>query len=314
MALPLASPRIEVSSSSVSKTRPPPASCHEALRHAVHAAFHRDVLAEHQHVGLAFEHGRKRGVDGLRERQRLGVVGRRHQRAGQPFDLFRPPNGERAHDVGGCRELLGIGQLAGDLVHQCRRSRRVAERDRIGVQPVASRCCGGAENRIAFGVGAHLDGCPIRAFDIGAGMSTEPHSSQVQERGLAGAAHPLGQVGCDLGDRNRIVAVDGDVAQVRARRERRLDPTRRCAHADPEPVVLADEHQRQRQPLVRAVRGGVERCRGDGVIGGRIAEAAHRDRVARPWRLHLQLRRPDRWRTQHRQLAAGARRWSMSAE
>ena len=150
---------------------------------------------------------------------------------------------------------------------------------------------GGSENRIAFGVGSHLYRRPVGAFDIGARMSTEPHSSQVQERGLAGVAHPLGQVGCNLGDRNRIVAIDGDIAQVRPRRERRLDPTGRRAHTDTETVVLADEHQGHRQPLIRAVRGGVERGSGDRMIGGRIAEAAQRDRVARPWRLHLQFRR-----------------------
>ena len=55
---------------------------HESLGHAVHATFHRDVLAEHQHVRLAVEHCRQCGVDGLRKRQGLGVAGRR-QRLGQ---------------------------------------------------------------------------------------------------------------------------------------------------------------------------------------------------------------------------------------
>ena len=90
----------------------------------------------------------------------------------------------------------------------------------------------------------------------------------------------------------RIVARRSLVAEGRTGAERRLDPPRRRADADPEPVVLADEEERERQALVGQVRGAVQaRLRG-GVVDRGVAEAADDDRVRGPGRRDAELPRP----------------------
>ena len=166
---------------------------HESLGHAVHTTFHRDVLAEHQHVRLAVEHCGQCGVDGLRKRQGLGVAGRR-QRLSQALDLVGAPHRQRTNDFLGRGELLGVGQIACDLVHHV--GNFVVPLQQVRLLP--ARCqqrSGSAQDRVAVSFGAHLGTAAICGFDIGAGVTAEPHGAQMQERGLALVAHPTRHLG-----------------------------------------------------------------------------------------------------------------------
>ena len=85
------------------------------------------------------------------------------------------------------------------------------------------------------------------------------------------------------------------------------------AHADAEAVVLADDQQRERQALVGAVPGGVERAHRGGVVDRGVAQAGHHDRVggpaaggAQPGGAAQREGEPDRARQMRR-------RWSRSA-
>ena len=82
-----------------------------------------------------------------------------------------------------------------------------------------------------------------------------------------------------------------DVAQLRARAQRLLDPALRRRDADPEAVVLAEEEQRQRQALVGGVRRAVQRRLRRRVVERRIAEAADDDSVGGPRAFDAELLR-----------------------
>ena len=74
-AVPSASPRIDVSSSSVSNTRSGAEARLEPPGDAVDAALDADVLAEDERLGMALEHAGESRVDRLRERQRSPAAG-----------------------------------------------------------------------------------------------------------------------------------------------------------------------------------------------------------------------------------------------
>ena len=114
-------------------------------------------------------------------------------------------------------------------------------------------------------------------------MAEEAHGAEVQDRGMAVLAHPGRRARCAVGERRgRVVAVGALDGELGAAVERLLDPALRRRHADPEPVVLADEEDRERLPSVGEVRRGVERGLRGRVVQRGVAERAHDDRVLRP--------------------------------
>src|SRR6478735_6818335 len=106
----------------------------------------------------------------------------------------------------------------------------------------------------------------------------------MQERRLAVVAHPLGGAAGGGIDRWQVAAVGAEVGEAVAVSVVGVDPTLRCFGADANAVVFADVQQRERKPLVGSVNGGVDRTDRGRVVDRRVAETAHRDRVARPWR------------------------------
>ena len=134
-------------------------------------------------------------------------------------------------------------------------------------------------------------------------MTHQPHCVQVQERRLAVVAHPLGGAAGGGVDARQVAAVGADVGQTVAVSVVGVDPALRGFGADADAVVFADEQQRKRKALVGSVNGGVDGTDRGGVIDGRIAETADRDRVGRPRRCDAQFggsrdgeRDPDRAR------------------
>ena len=162
-------------------------------------------------------------------------------------------------------------------------------------------------------VGGDLGGGPGRRTPRRSPRGRPADTVQVQEGRRAAVAHPgrRGQRG--VVDRRQVGAVGVEVPDAGPAGLRGGDPARRRPHADAQAVVLADEQQRQRQPLVGAVGGGVERAGRGRVVDRRVAEAADHDGVRRPGRWPLPAwprgpaRRPGRPR------AAGARRSWRSA-
>ena len=114
----------------------------------------------------------------------------------------------------------------------------------------------------------------------------------MQERRPPPGPDQAGRAGRRVVGRDRVAAVGRQVEQARPGLERRRHPSWRGGHADPDPVVLADQQQRDRDPLIGGVAGRVDRADGGGVAGRGIAERGHRHRVARPWAGHPQLRCP----------------------
>ena len=117
---------------------------------------------------------------------------------------------------------------------------------------------------------------------------------------MAVLAHPGCELPRGLQDGRRVVAVGALDRELGPAVERLLDPGLGRRHADADPVVLADEQQRQRLALVGEVGGRVERGLRGRVIERRVAERAHDDRVERPLRIDVELTRPfDRERDAH---------------
>ena len=114
----------------------------------------------------------------------------------------------------------------------------------------------------------------------------------MQECRLPPGPDPADRPGRRVVGRDRVAAVGRQVAQARPAPERRRHPSRRGGHADPDPVVLADQQQRDRDPLIGGVAGGVDRADGGGVAGRGVAERGQRYRVTRPPARHPQLGRP----------------------
>ncbi len=89
--------------------------------------------------------------------------------------------------------------------------------------------------------------------------------------------------------RGQIAAVGVEIRQAIAVSVCPLDPTPGCLDADTDPVVLTDEQQRHRHSLICGVQRGVDRADRGGVVHRRVAEAAHRECVVRPWAGHPKL-------------------------
>ena len=264
----------------------------QPARHAVHPALDRHVLPEHERLRVDRQDVDECPVDRLGEGERARVLGqvpveglgthrRRRRTAGFGADAIGPPRRQRRHDLVGGRQLRAVEQRERDRPHLGASlevpvdevGRRRAELDERG---------GGAENRIALLVGPHGRGGPIGRFDVGAGVPEEPDGPEMQQPGRSRRADLLDEVGRDPERRDRVGAVGIGVGELWAVTERRLDPTARRRHADAETVVLADEEQRHRKACVCAVAGRVDGTLRSGVVGARIAERAHDDRVRGP--------------------------------
>ena len=180
------------------------------------------------------------------------------------------------------RQLAVGGRLVGELP-DLGPDRLVAGGDLVRAQqPGGHDQPGGAEQRVAGIVRRDLRLGPVADLRVAARVPEEPHHVQVQERGGAGGPHVVG------GGRRRVVAgrrvgaVGAEIPQGGPAGVRGGDPPVRGADADAEPVVLADEQQRDRQSLVGGAAGGVDRPGGGGVPRRGVAEARHGDRVGRP--------------------------------
>jgi len=136
-----------------------------------------------------------------------------------------------------------------------------------GLSSAGNQRTRGRHDWVARSIGAQFGGSAVRRLDIGSCVSAEADGTQMQEGRLSPRSHPIGELGRQCEHRLRVAAVDSFVAEMCSLRVRRRDPVGRRAHADSKPVVLADKQQRQRQALMRAMHGGVDRSGGDRVVG-----------------------------------------------
>ena len=203
----------------------------------------------------------------------------------------RRPRRERGHHPLGARQPWRARDLARQGQHPVAR-RLVAVQHIVGAQhPGRHQQPGRAQQRVPAEVGGQLGGVPVGGLDVGARVAAQPDHRQVQEGGLAAVAHPgrRGQRG--VVDLREVSAVRVEVPDAGPAGLRGRDPAGRRPHADAQAVVLADQQQRHRQPLIGAVSGRVERSGGARVVDRRVAEAAGHDGVLRPGRGRSQLGR-----------------------
>ena len=107
----------------------------------------------------------------------------------------------------------------------------------------------GAEDRVALVVGANGLRRAVGHLHVGARVAQVAHRAQVENRRPPMLADPPGKLARHPEHLCGVVPVRDLVADLLARGERRFDPARRRRDADPEPVVLAHEEQRQREAL-----------------------------------------------------------------
>ena len=114
---------------------------------------------------------------------------------------------------------------------------------------------------------------PIGGLGVAAGVPPQTDGAEVQEDRLAR--------GADVSDgafdgRPDLVDLSArlDVAQVRHRAERGLDPAVGGRHADAGAIVLAHEQQRHRQAHAHGIARRVDRGECRRVVGARVAEGA----------------------------------------
>ncbi len=114
----------------------------------------------------------------------------------------------------------------------------------------------------------------------------------MQERRRPLAPHVVRCGPGGIKDGRRIGAVRREVLKSRTIAVGGGDPPGRRPHADPDPVVLADDQQRNRQADVGTPTGRVHRADRGGVVHRRIAGTGHGDGVGRPRRRHPELAGP----------------------
>ena len=159
-------------------------------------------------------------------------------------------------------------------------------------------------------VGDDLGRAPVGRLDIRARVATEAHGLQMQEDRLPARPHPLDRLARAIVELHRIGARGAEVTQPGSIAVARGDPPARGSDADPDAVVFADEQQRHGQALKRRPARRVDCADCGRMVGRCIAEAADRDRVARPGRGQPELARPlgrDRDPDRARQVAADGR-------
>jgi hypothetical protein len=269
----------------------------------VDAALAPDILAERDRLGIGEQGVGERAIDALSEGERPGIlrqptaedrvppVGSSGPGCGRLYPV-RMAWRERRHDLFEAAELPVRADFPTKRPHPGRH-RVIPLENLLGRQQSRldspSR---GAQQRVTAVVRGDRGRASVADLRIAAGMRHEPHHPQVQERRSALRPHVLdGRDGRVVAGRN-VFAVGAEVLEAFSIAVRRGDPAVRCRHADAEPVVLADEQDGHRQPLVGGLARRVDRARGGGVIGRRITEAGDGDRVRRPLAGNPQLARP----------------------
>jgi hypothetical protein len=109
-------------------------------------------------------------------------------------------------------------------------------------------------------------------------MAEEAHGLEMQEHRAALAAAERDRA-CGRVEDLVELARGAHVGELRQLREAALDPVRRCRHRDADPVVLADQQQRERLAAAARIARRLEAGEGGGVVDGCIAERAAHDRV-----------------------------------
>ena len=232
---------------------------------AVHAALGADVLAEDEHGGVGGEQVAERPVDRLGQRERTPVLRQaaeeppaiaRCRRRRPPVRRQRPagaataaPSPRRPSSSGAVRTAPPAAARTAarpcEVAVDDRRSSRAAVLDEHRAPSPATgldrgrRACRRRRGR--------PDSTSVPAW---------PPKRTVRRcstAGLPARAHPVGEVLGDVEHAHRVGAVGHLVAQVRAPRQRGRHPAGGRRHADPPPVVLADEQHGHRHALVRGV-------------------------------------------------------------
>ena len=204
------SPRIEVSSSSVSKTRPAPNRSRSPLVTPYTPPLTADVLAEDQHPpGWSSSASVSVGVDGLCQGQRAGLLRQLAAERLGPGAWLGPPAASAASATAratrtGRRGASGATTSAavasfgsprpprrpGAPASPPRRSGRAASSGRE--QPGLDQQSRGRHQRVAVQVGGDLGWIAVAELGVGAGVTHQPDHGQVQHGGPAVAADPLG--------------------------------------------------------------------------------------------------------------------------
>src|SRR5476649_58756 len=130
-----------------------------------------------------------------------------------------------------------------------------------------------AQHRIAFAGEIDLRLGAVSEVGVAASVAEKARAREMKHSRTACAANVAygglrSQVRLE-----RVPAPCGKIAKVWLGLETRLDPPFRRAGADPQTVVFTDEQERNRQPLMHAPAGGVDRAKGGAVIQAGIAEA-----------------------------------------
>ena len=123
-------------------------------------------------------------------------------------------------------------------------------------------------------------------------MAEVAHGRQMEEHRPTRRADELGGGNRRVVRRRHVKPVGREVREPGPGAVRTLDPAGRCADRNAQAVVLADEQNGHRQPLVGGVERGIDRTGRGGVIGRRVAERADHHRVAGPRRIDTELGRP----------------------
>jgi hypothetical protein len=111
----------------------------------------------------------------------------------------------------------------------------------------------GADQGIRLEVGTHLLWGPVSGLHVGAGVTKEADSPQMEERWLAALADEMHGVRRGFECLSEVCAVGSEIPQAGSIGPSGGDPPDGGPDADAEPVVLAHEQQRDGYPLTRRV-------------------------------------------------------------
>ena len=297
---PRARPRMDCSSSSVSKTRARPAFLASPRVTPYTPPLSSDVLAEDQRLGVLGQDVRQRPVDGLRERQPALELGQAttEELCPAPGRGFRPRQGchrgglgkrQRGHDGPRRREPGKPADLGRQRHHLASFGLVQVEHLVRGPDAGVDEPPGGPDEWVAVQLVEDHRRAPVRRLDVGPRMAHQAHGPQVQERRTAVLPDPRHRaVGCRQRC-HQVAAVRLDVLQSWPAPVGGSDPAGGCADTDPDAVVLADEEQRHRDALVAGLDRRVDGPCRRGVVRRGITEAAHGHGVGRPGPLHPEL-------------------------
>ena len=195
--------------------------------------------------------GQRAGLFGQLAAERLGAGGRAGPGGpgGRVGDRVRGPQraagGQRRDDLGHAgqlglaQHLLGhLADLPADLV--------VAGDHLVGrEQARLDQQAGGGDQRVAFQVPVDLVAGPVGHLGVRPGVPHQPHHGQVQHGRAPLVRAYNGRLRRRVEGGHQVAAVGRRVAQAGPGAEHGREPAVGRRHADPEPVVLADQEQRQ---------------------------------------------------------------------